>query len=569
MSHSRKTAPHFAAVNKFSARLMPNSGVPSRLPFATATRLRVGIFFLLATVIAFAPVFVHGFPASSWDIRFHSMWTRNFSDQLWAGELYPRWLIHINGGLGSPYFFYYSPLAYYFASLFQLFKTPTGLAQISLASIILLFLSGLACYRWLLGICGRTGAIAGASFYMMAPAHIFVDAFVRGDYPEFASYVWLPLLLHGVELMRSRRTTGFLQIALGYAGLVMTHIVIGLVFSAVPFVYALGRFEDGRTRAFLVLLASVTGLALASVYLLPALTTQSYAYTPLTNATLIFDVWTPKLLVFVNVLFIAYAIALAALGIALWHLKSRKLGSFEVTLLIICAATMVFMTELARPIWDHVPILKAIQFSWRFYCVIDIGLAGLAGVAAAELSRRFETRVVLTLALAVFAAMAVAADIGAVRFGLFDFDPLLWSKRAAYSPDYHLFRPFTVKDPLPADTLPLWSGGPGLDAEVASIPKLVAADGVTPIGVIHWRPRYIAFSINAASPGTLVAAQLYYPGWEAMSVTTGRLLPTRPTEGRGLVAIDYGAGADTIRLRLVPQPVERLGWLASAVSEPF
>ena len=175
----------------------------------TASPLRVGIFVLLATAIAFAPVFVYGFPADSWDIRFHSLWTRNFSDQLWAGELYPRWLSQINDGLGSPYFFYYSPLAYYFASLFHGFRTPTGIAQISLASITLLFLSGLVCYRWLLGICGRTGALVGACFYVMAPSHVFVDAYVRGDYPEFASYVWLPAILHGVELMRSRRAIGF------------------------------------------------------------------------------------------------------------------------------------------------------------------------------------------------------------------------------------------------------------------------------------------------------------------------------------------------------------------------
>ena len=172
---------------------------------ATAKPLRAGFFVLLATAIAFAPVFVYGFPADSWDIRFHSLWTRNFSDQLWAGELYPRWLSQINDGLGSPYFFYYSPLAYYLASLFHGFRTPTGIAQISLASITLLFLSGLVCYRWLLGICGRTGALVGACLYVMAPSHVFVDAYVRGDYPEFASYVWLPAILHGVELVRSDR----------------------------------------------------------------------------------------------------------------------------------------------------------------------------------------------------------------------------------------------------------------------------------------------------------------------------------------------------------------------------
>src|ERR1700736_6685026 len=81
--------------------MMLNSHVRFGGLSATAKPLRAGVFILLATAIAFAPVFVYGFPADSWDIRFHSLWARNFSDQLWAGELYPRWLSQINDGLGS------------------------------------------------------------------------------------------------------------------------------------------------------------------------------------------------------------------------------------------------------------------------------------------------------------------------------------------------------------------------------------------------------------------------------------------------------------------------------------
>jgi len=159
----------------------------------------------------------------------------------------------------------------------------------------------------------------------MAPSHVFVDAYVRGDYPEFASYVWLPAILHGVELVRSRRAIGFVLITLSYAGLVVTHVVIGLVFSGVPFLYALGRFEKQRSRAFFVLLANVAGLALASVYLLPALATQSDVHMPPSGRViLIFDVWTPQLVLFINLLFVAYAIALAGVGIVLWNLKSRN-----------------------------------------------------------------------------------------------------------------------------------------------------------------------------------------------------------------------------------------------------
>jgi hypothetical protein len=70
--------------------------------------------------------------------------------------------------------------------------------------------------------------------------------------------------------------------------------------------------------------------------------------------------------------------------------------------------------------------------------------------------------------------------------------------------------------------LPLWSGGAGLDGEVVPIAKVVSADGTARVQVTRWRPRNIAFSIDATVPGTAVIAQLYYPGWQVVSVTTGR-----------------------------------------------
>ena len=36
--------------------------------------------------------------------------------QLWSGELYPRWLLGMNSGFGSPTFFVYGPLPYYAAA---------------------------------------------------------------------------------------------------------------------------------------------------------------------------------------------------------------------------------------------------------------------------------------------------------------------------------------------------------------------------------------------------------------------------------------------------------------------
>lgn len=44
------------------------------------------------------------------DVLFHFNWSKYFSQQFWSGELYPRWLLGMNSGLGSPSFFFYPPI---------------------------------------------------------------------------------------------------------------------------------------------------------------------------------------------------------------------------------------------------------------------------------------------------------------------------------------------------------------------------------------------------------------------------------------------------------------------------
>jgi len=40
------------------------------------------------------------------------MWTKSFDSRLWSGGWYPRWLMNMNGGLGSATFYFYPPLPF-------------------------------------------------------------------------------------------------------------------------------------------------------------------------------------------------------------------------------------------------------------------------------------------------------------------------------------------------------------------------------------------------------------------------------------------------------------------------
>ncbi|MEP0917778.1 hypothetical protein NC981_13175 [Leptolyngbya sp. DQ-M1] len=82
-------------------RLMQRESPDQKPPSLTTVLLISAIGLLLVL-----PAILHGV-FDAMDIPFHLRWTQQFSEQLWSGDFYPRWLYNMNAGLGSPAFFFY------------------------------------------------------------------------------------------------------------------------------------------------------------------------------------------------------------------------------------------------------------------------------------------------------------------------------------------------------------------------------------------------------------------------------------------------------------------------------
>ncbi|MDH3231519.1 MAG: hypothetical protein OEN55_17145 [Alphaproteobacteria bacterium] len=76
-----------------------------------------GLWITVALVTAAClPLLLIG-PQSGDSFEFNINWSTGFAGQLAAGTPYQRWLPDLNGGAGSPVFFFYGPVAYYITSL--------------------------------------------------------------------------------------------------------------------------------------------------------------------------------------------------------------------------------------------------------------------------------------------------------------------------------------------------------------------------------------------------------------------------------------------------------------------
>ena len=250
---------------------------------------------VLAALLVSLPAWLTGVPSGS-DTVFHASWYAHFSEQLRAGELYPRWLAGMNGGLGSPVFFYYAPLPYHLTTLLVAPFAAAGdygLGHLAYGTALSFVASGLASYLWLRQISTRRGAVVGALLYLLAPYHAVVDPLMRGAYSELWAFAWMPLVLYFARRVAKNDSRPALAgLSVSYALLALSHLPATLIFSPLAAAYA--YFAPGR-RAPAALARAAAGLALgaglAAAYLTPALTMQPAAAFADMHADNYFERW--------------------------------------------------------------------------------------------------------------------------------------------------------------------------------------------------------------------------------------------------------------------------------------
>ena len=271
------------------------------------------LFFVVA-VLGTLPLFQHGFWPFGYDADCHCKWFFHFSRQFWNGEFYPRWLNGMNGGLGSPTFFYYPPMPYWITSFLRPLVPgdPQGWFCLAISCALALFVSASAAYQYLKGLTGRSAAVAGAIIYQILPYHLSIDLYTRsGAFSEFWSFAWLPwivLFTHRVTIATIQPRTqndsllrkpslpstsiSLAGLAASYGALAMTNLPTVLTFSWIPVAYSslLAFFmlqekagpsklnflaNKAWWRAILLPFAGlVLGVGLASIYVIPALGMQ-------------------------------------------------------------------------------------------------------------------------------------------------------------------------------------------------------------------------------------------------------------------------------------------------------
>jgi len=528
---------------------------------------------LLVAALALAlPLLTHGPLPQGSDVYAVSHYLQGFMKAFSEGDLYPRWTDRTNQALGAPSFVLFPPLVFYGAGA-AAWLTGSLVSGFKLYLLLVVAATALAFYalaREWIGP-GIPAALA-AGLYLLLPYHV-LDMYQRFAIPESTSFVFFPLLLlFARRTMTRTRARDPIFLALGYAGLVYTHLVSAYLFSLFLGVWLILEARTDWRRLLPPVAALACGLTLAAPALLPAALEKSDANIswvretpngdfrinfifrddPLPGLGFRDPVKPPVLKSAHSQLVLA---GLAALMAWLWTPSADRRRRADIAALA-AASGGAYLLQLgvSTPVWRLVPELATVQFPWRFQTIMVLCSALLAGMAAAagwgSGSARHGRQARLAagglLALVVLLNLALGAQNAYLK-------PFAYDERVSREPG-------VVHWSDPATTPAGFEAYRRFKQMKVEMPAVSFVEGEGTARVLDWASSSRLIEVDSASGGVIELRAFWFPGWTA--AVDGRPVASGPAPRSSLIRVDVPAGPHQVALRFRDTPVRAAaGWI--------
>lgn len=537
---------------------------------------------LAGLCLGFLPL-TQGISVGGWDTARHLKWYTAFSKHFWNGEIYPRWLTDINGGLGAPSYFFQAPLPYWITNLFSpLFTNDLhSWHQLGFGAGLALTAAGIFTYLFLRQMVEPKYACLGAIVYMLAPYHLS-DFFRKSGLTEFWAMTWIPLILFFLGRMIKGHGKSFYGFTISYACLIMTHLPVTLIVSPLIPLYALWNTPaEQRRSTFLKIGAGVLGgFGLSAIYWVPCILS-----TPFVRIHL-FTEWFPSRYFFnFNEYFGEFEeerknglilknysilhlnmIMTICIASCLIFLDKTKTWKRESLFWVGVAAYGTFMTTpLSEFLWSNLPLVEKVIYPYRFMVLLDLATAMLVVLAFAAIRRPLILRdklLVATLSLLVVSWLYPYLHSIETRFyGTSKDIPGLdnSTNHADINEEVKAMIGYPEYWPKSIVDLEVKNYSP-------TINPVTLHSGLTQVEVQHWWGRKIILDIDASTPSVIDLGHFHYPYWVGEISGQSKPLTITPTPDRGLMRIAIPKGIYQLNVNLVVGPEERLGQMISGIS---
>ncbi len=246
--------------------------------------VHVAVIIVIAMALTY-PCMRRGLPLGHSTIT-HILYQHFFDEQIAQGDLYPRWIINMNRGLGGAVFYAQYPLPYYVAwGIGKVVPNHWGAYEETrtqgLALALAVILAGLFAYAWCATFADRLTAMLAAIIYLTLPYFLTIDLYLRAAIGEIWAVCFLPLSFYFIERMAAGSRRAAPGLAVAFALVIVSHLFTAVLLAPVLLAYAVWRFARGRRvlATCQVIAAFLLATGLAGVYTLPFLA-QRHSFHP-------------------------------------------------------------------------------------------------------------------------------------------------------------------------------------------------------------------------------------------------------------------------------------------------
>ena len=529
------------------------------------------IIVFLLSLIPLINLLTPGLPVAH-DSLDHVVRIASFYTNLKEGIFIPRWAGNLNFGFGHPILMFLYPLPSYISSVFH-FLGASYVDSFKLTLTSTYILSGIFMYLWLSRFLGNVSAVFGSVLFLYAP-YRFIDLYVRGALGEHVAFLFLPLALLSIYLINNLSKNErlrkyyftFLFSSISFAGLILSHNAISLLF--IPFIlfYVLYLFFDHKSKLkFVLTLSSLFfGFLFSFFFWFPAFFEGKYTLRDIVTegvykdrfvdlADLFYGVWsfggTGQFSVQIGIIQIIILISSVVLFFKLFR-KKDKLKYLYIGTLIYLLISVFLMLHSSNFIWENVSTLQKLQFPWRFLsiAVFTTSLIGALFIYSLNIKRKE----VLTSVLII---LAIVQTIG------------FWQAK-----EYRQIKDFYLEGIIESTTdtgesSPIWSVR-FMESHAYSNIEIIEGEGE--MVELPRKSTYHEYVIDAKSKIRIRENTLYFPGWKVYD--NGKLIESvefQDPENRGIITFYLDQGMHNIILKFEETKLRYCSNLISLLSLLF
>jgi hypothetical protein len=430
------------------------------------------------------------------DGEYHIIRIVEFSRMLEEGYVLPRWAPNLNSGYGIPIFNFHYPLPNYVGSFIRDLITHDAVYAFQYSAGIGYVLLVIGVYLWLSGIFGVLPALVGATAAGSVP-YLLVDMFIRGSIGEVWAFVFFFFTLFSIE----KRKNLFVALSLGL--LIISHNILGMIFTPFLFLYAFVRNKQSVVWFF-------GGLGLSAFFWIPALFEQKYVAGLNTVNFRDYFVQPYELLIpswgsgFSTIGNTGNKMSLQ-LGVSaiFWiiaslffyrTLKQKSLRSLYGLFLGVFILIVFLTNPISILVWELVKPIQYIQYPWRLLSFMLPISAFSAAVAAQAIKRKWILFIVSCASLLLVSS----------------YRPVLYEPR---NEAYYLARQnFTDGTSSMGNSFStIWTPW----KETRASQEIVVEKGFV-TSVSRWKYLEKSFSVMISANGLVSINMIYFPGWTVL-----------------------------------------------------